>query len=79
MDLDSTLQPAGGSPALTVSLRAAGGLPTSADVAMMVAATSVNKRAGTVTSQDVRLEIERTQKCALHSYIENPGNFRAFK
>jgi hypothetical protein len=32
-----------------------------------------------VTSQDVRLEIERTQKCALHSCIENLGNFRAFK
>jgi hypothetical protein len=32
-----------------------------------------------VTSQDVRLEIERTQKCALHSCIENPENFRAFK
>jgi hypothetical protein len=31
-----------------------------------------------VTSQDVRLEIERTQKCALHSCIENLGNFRAF-
>jgi hypothetical protein len=32
-----------------------------------------------VTSQDVRLEIERTQKCALHSCIENLGNFCAFK
>jgi hypothetical protein len=32
-----------------------------------------------VTSQDVRLEIERTQKCALHSCIKNLGNFRAFK
>jgi hypothetical protein len=32
-----------------------------------------------VTSQDVRLEIKRTQKCALHSCIENLGNFRAFK
>jgi hypothetical protein len=32
-----------------------------------------------VTSQDVRLEIERRQKCALHSCIENLGNFRAFK
>jgi hypothetical protein len=30
------------------------------------------------TSQDVRLEIERTPKCALHSCIENLGNFRAF-
>jgi hypothetical protein len=28
-----------------------------------------------VTSQDVRPEIERTQKCALHSCIENPGIF----
>jgi hypothetical protein len=33
----------------------------------------------TVTSQDVRLEIERTQKCALHSCTENLGNFPAFK
>jgi hypothetical protein len=32
-----------------------------------------------VTSQDVRPEIERTQKCALHSCIENLENFRAFK
>jgi hypothetical protein len=32
-----------------------------------------------VTSQDVRLEIERTQKGALHSCIENLGNFCAFK
>jgi hypothetical protein len=32
-----------------------------------------------VTSQDVRLEIERTHKCALHSCIENLGNFCAFK
>jgi hypothetical protein len=32
-----------------------------------------------VISQDVRLEIERTQKCSLHSCIENLGNFRAFK
>jgi hypothetical protein len=31
-----------------------------------------------VTSQDVRLEIERTEKCALHSCIENPGIFCAF-
>jgi hypothetical protein len=30
-----------------------------------------------VTSQDVRLEIERIQKCALHSCIENLGNFCA--
>jgi hypothetical protein len=44
MDLGSTSQPTGGSPALTVSTGAAGGLPTSADVAKMVAATSVNKR-----------------------------------
>jgi hypothetical protein len=33
---------------------------------------------GIVTSQDVRLEIERKQMCALHSCIENLGNFRAF-
>jgi hypothetical protein len=32
-----------------------------------------------VTSQDVRLEIERTPKCALHSCIENLENFHAFK
>jgi hypothetical protein len=32
-----------------------------------------------VTSQNVRLEIERTQKCALHSCIENLRNFCAFK
>jgi hypothetical protein len=44
MDLGSTPQPAGGSLALTVSPGAAGGLPTSADVAKMVAATSMNKR-----------------------------------
>jgi hypothetical protein len=25
----------------------------------------------------VRLEIERTQKCALHSFIENLGDFHA--
>jgi hypothetical protein len=31
-----------------------------------------------VTSQDVRLEINRNPKCALHSCIENPGNFHAF-
>jgi hypothetical protein len=44
MDLGSTPQPTGGSPALTVSLGAAGGLPTSTDIAKMVAAMSVNKR-----------------------------------
>jgi hypothetical protein len=32
-----------------------------------------------VTSQDMRLEIERKQLCALHSCIENLGNFFAFK
>jgi hypothetical protein len=32
-----------------------------------------------VTSQDVRLKIERTQKCVLHPCRENLGNFRAFK
>jgi hypothetical protein len=31
-----------------------------------------------VTSQDARLEINRKPKCALHSCIENLGNFRAF-
>jgi hypothetical protein len=31
-----------------------------------------------VTSQDVSLEIERKQLCALHSCIENPGNFCEF-
>jgi hypothetical protein len=31
-----------------------------------------------VTSQDVRLEIERKELCVLHSCIENLGNFRAF-
>jgi hypothetical protein len=30
------------------------------------------------TSQDVRLESERKQLCALHLCIENLGNFRAF-
>jgi hypothetical protein len=30
-----------------------------------------------VTSQDVRLEIEEKQECALHPCIENLGNFRA--
>jgi hypothetical protein len=44
MDLESTPQPAGGSPALTMSPRAAGGLPTSAVIPKIVAATSVNKR-----------------------------------
>jgi hypothetical protein len=44
MDLESIPQPAGGSLVLTVSPGAAGGLSTSADVAKMVAATSVNKR-----------------------------------
>jgi hypothetical protein len=33
---------------------------------------------GAVTSQDVRLEIKRKRKCALHSCIENLGNFHAF-
>jgi hypothetical protein len=32
-----------------------------------------------VTSQDLRQEIERKLLCALHSCIDNPGNFRAFK
>jgi hypothetical protein len=32
-----------------------------------------------VTSHDVRLEINRKPKCALHSCIENLGNFHAFK
>jgi hypothetical protein len=32
-----------------------------------------------ITSQDVRLEINRKPKCALHSCIENLGNLRAFK
>jgi hypothetical protein len=31
-----------------------------------------------LTSQDVRLEIERKKMCALHSCIKNLGNFRAF-
>jgi hypothetical protein len=44
MDLRSTPQLAGGSPALTVSPGAARGLPTSADIVKMVVATSVNKR-----------------------------------
>jgi hypothetical protein len=39
----------------------------------------VPERSAPVTSQDVRLEIERKQLCALHSCIENMGNFRAFK
>jgi hypothetical protein len=34
---------------------------------------------GFVTSQDVRLQINRKPKCALYSCIENLGNFRAFK
>jgi hypothetical protein len=33
---------------------------------------------GGVTSQDVRLEMEGKQFCALQSCIENPGNFCAF-
>jgi hypothetical protein len=32
-----------------------------------------------VTSLDVRLQIWRKLMCALHSCIENLGNFRAFK
>jgi hypothetical protein len=32
-----------------------------------------------VTSQDVRLEIESKQECALHSCIKNLGNICAFK
>jgi hypothetical protein len=31
-----------------------------------------------VTSQELRLAIERKQRCALHSCIENLANFRAF-
>jgi hypothetical protein len=43
------------------------------------AGESLEGISGVVTSHDVRLEIERTPKCALHSCIENLGNFRAFK
>jgi hypothetical protein len=32
-----------------------------------------------VTSQDLRLDIERKQMCALHSCIENLRNFHAFQ
>jgi hypothetical protein len=35
-------------------------------------------RQGCVTSQDLWLQKERKQMCALHSCIENLGNFRVF-